>query len=455
MKKIFFSAFIAAVFVIFSSCTGSENLNNIDIIDITDIANITEGEIEEMKSNIYPVMYWYGPPIMDEKAVKEIAAAGFTRVPAEGKDKKDNIRIIKLFANEGIEAMVADRRIYEAIKDPAGREKLLKEVVGDYREFENVKAYYITDEPSYNDFEALGDVCAVLNRLDPDREAYINLFPNYANSEQLGTSTYKKHVDLYADIVKPSIISYDHYHFVGRGLENKNAENESARDKLIRESAWNTSERAGFFDNIEIIRDKSLETKIPFMVIILLVEHGPYRNLSEAEIRWEVFQSLAYGSSRISYFTYGTPGYEENWRYINGMVNTEGRLTRHYYEVMRINRDLKLVGSYLAGKKSIGVYHIGEEKDKTVKYFDPSENLGNIADIRTTGGLTMGFFDSGEILIANKDYLGVNKIDITVGAMKRVSVMDKSTGEWYKLEKTDNVCTLTLMPGDGELIKIP
>ena len=454
MKRFLLSLFFCFVFIIFISCTEKETEKETETEKNNNI-DLTEGGSEKMKTNLYPIMYWYGPPIMDEKAVKEIAAAGFTRVPVEGKDKDDNIRIIELYKKSGIEAMVADRRITEAINDPKKRENLLKEVVGDYKGFENVKAYYITDEPSCKDFEALGDVRAILGRLDPDREAYINLFPNYANAEQLGVQTYKEHVDLYTDIVKPAIISYDHYHFVGRDLESKGSANESDRDRLIREAAWNTSERAGFFDNIEIIRDRSLETKIPFMVIILLVEHGPYRNLSEAEIRWEVFQSLAYGSSRISYFTYGTPNYEENWRYTNGMVNTEGVLTRHYYEVSRINKDVQVVGSYLSDKKSAGVYHICEEKDKSVKAFDPSQKLGNITDIRTTGGLTLGFFDSGEILVANKDYLNVNKIDITVGTMKRVSVMDKSTGEWYKLEKNDNVCTLTLMPGDGELIKIP
>ena len=409
--------------------------------------------------NVYPIMYWFSPSIMDEKAIKKIAGAGFTRIPVEGKDKDDNVRIIELCVDEGIEAIVADGRILEAIKNPAERRELLTAVATDYKNYENVKAYYITDEPSYGDFDALGEVCEILKKLDPGKEAYINLFPNYANSTQLGTETYKEHIDLYVDTVKPAVISYDHYHFVGRdtAAENKGNGNESERDRLIRESAWNTSERAGFFDNIEIIRNKSVETGIPFMVIILVIEHGPYRNLSEAEIRWEVFNSLVYGSSRISYFTYGTPDFDYEWRYMNGMVNVNGEAMRHYYEVMRINKDLQVVGSYLSGKRSTGVYHIGEEKDKLIKYFDPAgenKNMGNIADIRTTNGLSLGFFDSGEILIANKDYVSVNKIDITVETTKRVSVMEKSTGQWYKLEKTDNICTLTLMPGDGELIKI-
>ena len=456
MKRFFglFSATLMIIFMLFIfftlfvSCT-DDNLNNINEGEFTNMTNMTN-----MNKNIYPIMYWFGPPVLDEKSVKEIAEAGFTRIPVEGKDKDDNIRIIKLCADAGIEAMVSDRRITEAIGNRENRESLLAQVVDDYKAFGNVKAYYITDEPSYDDFEALGGVCAILKKLDPEREAYINLFPNYASIEQLQTGSYKKHIDLYADIVKPAIISYDHYHFVGRDLENKSDAGENERERLIREAAWNTSQRNGFFDNIEIIRDKSLETGIPFMVIILVVEHGPYRNLSEAEIRWEVFQSVAYGSSRISYFTYGTPDFDDSWKWANGMADTNGSLMRHYYEVRRINKDLQIVGAYLTGKKSTGVFHIGEEADQSIKYYSLAENTDGIIDIKTTGGLTLGFFGGGEIMLANKNYISVNKIDISVESLKRVSVMDKSTGQWYKLDKVAGTCTLTIMPGDGELIKI-
>jgi len=112
------------------------------------------------------------------------------------------------------------------------------------------------------------------------------------------------------------------------------------------------------------------------------------------------------------------------------------------------------VGAYLTGKKSTGVYHIGEESDKSIKYYDAAENTDGIVDIKTTGGLTLGFFDSGEIMLANKSYINVNKVDITVESVQRVSVMDKSTGQWYKLDKVAGMCTLTIMPGDGELIRI-
>ena len=49
--------------------------------------------------------------------------------------------------------------------------------------------------------------------------AYINLFPTYANSEQLGTkgdveTAYREHLQQFVDVVKPALISYDHYHFL-------------------------------------------------------------------------------------------------------------------------------------------------------------------------------------------------------------------------------------------------
>ena len=42
-----------------------------------------------INTNIFPIMYWFGPPVADEQSIKEIAEAGFTRIPVEGKDTDD------------------------------------------------------------------------------------------------------------------------------------------------------------------------------------------------------------------------------------------------------------------------------------------------------------------------------------------------------------------------------
>ena len=49
-------------------------------------------------------------------------------------------------------------------------------------------AYYIIDEPNASQFPAIGKLVAHLRERDPVHLAYINLFPTYANNDQLGTN---------------------------------------------------------------------------------------------------------------------------------------------------------------------------------------------------------------------------------------------------------------------------
>ena len=63
-------------------------------------------------------------------------------------------------------------------------------------------SYFITDEPSASAFPALGKLVAYLRQRDPAHLAYINLFPTYANNEQLGTkgdtvTAYREHLRQY------------------------------------------------------------------------------------------------------------------------------------------------------------------------------------------------------------------------------------------------------------------
>ncbi len=405
----------------------------------------------------YPITYWYNPAVMDEAALRRMKEAGFTQVIAD-RSPEENKRIIEWCRAEGLEVLVCDPRIIEAVKDSVQREKLLRDAVDEYKGCTNVYGYYIMDEPSEKAFDDLGHVREILEKLDPSKLAYVNLLPNYATLEGLGSESYQSHLENFIKTVRPQMLSYDHYHFQERRMALPSHEKTEGSENQTRITTAEIEERAGFFDNIETMRDISKKTGIPFMIIILTVEHGVYRNVNEAEIRWEVFQSLAYGSAKISYFTYGLPeGLPESdesfWKYSNSIVNADGSPTRHYYEISRINQELQTLGSYLAGRTPQETCHIGREENACVKYYEPD---GDVRDIETTAGVTLALYEK-EILLANKSFTETNRLEITVAASKRIFVMDKTTGEWYQLNPitgTEDRFTLTLMPGDGELIKI-
>lgn len=98
-----------------------------------------------------------------------------------------------------------------------------------------------------------------------------------------------------------------------------------------RPSAWKIA--TAFSAIMQAVWEKGRKYNTPIMLIVLLVEHGYYRNLTRSEILWEVSHSLVYGVKRMSYFTYWLPAADDFWKYDNAMTDAEGRLQPHYYDV--------------------------------------------------------------------------------------------------------------------------
>lgn len=329
---------------------------------------------------------------------------------------------------------------------------LLTAVVRDYAAYPALLGYHIVDEPNSSAFPALAEIREILSELDPAHESYINLFPNYASLEMLGNPSYYDHLEQFIEVVKPEILSYDHYHFI-KGKPMEKIELKDEREMQIYEAAFQKVERAGFFDNIEDAMAVSQKTGVPFMIIILVVEHGPYRNLTEAEIRWEVFNSLCYGIKRLSYFTYWTPGVDHDegddfWHWKNGMIEKDGSRTLHYEQISRINRELQTLGDILLPHGVLDVFHFGKEPDGKVRYWQGS--YGDVTSM-TADRATVGFFEGGYVMIANKDYENAAAVTLTASEGKTLKVFDKTAGIW---NPADNTLTLTLAAGDGELLKI-
>ena len=78
----------------------------------------------------------------------------------------------------------------------------------------------LCDEPSALDLPYLGEVCDLVAARTPQTPAYLNLYPNYASvskntgeetRNQLGTATYREHIDVYCRTVPLDYISYDFY----------------------------------------------------------------------------------------------------------------------------------------------------------------------------------------------------------------------------------------------------
>lgn len=188
------------------------------------------------------VTYWAGPAMTDAVA-QQMAEGGFNLVWCSNEKELD------VAHRHGLRGQLTDGLLSPASLDDPQRREQLDALIARVRKHPALYAYHLVDEPSASKFPALGKLVAYLRDRDPQHLAYINLFPTYANNEQLGTkgdvvTAYQEHLRLYVEQVKPSLISYDHYQF---GLKGDSQQ---------------------YFLNLAMIRRAAQEAGVPFLNIV-------------------------------------------------------------------------------------------------------------------------------------------------------------------------------------------
>jgi len=390
----------------------------------------------------YLITGWCGVPyeFLSEERFVEVKEAGFNVIPANY-PVEDAKKALVMAEKVGIKLCLEDHRIYEAIKNPEKIDELIKAVTEDFKDFEGLYGYHVFDEPNEQMFETLAKIREAFDKYDPKHYAYMNLFPNYASNEQLGSNSYKEHVEKYIDVIKPYMVSYDHYHFL---VDTPNVVRVNFTDKReadIYRDAQKRVSRPGFFDNLEIVRKASLERNVPYMLIVLLVQHGPYRYLSRAELKWEVWQTLAYGCCGTNFFTYWTPDCGPVWGYCNGMISMEGEKLEHYYDAQSCTKDAKAVGDIIVNEKSTAVFHVGEESEN-VTQFVPYGGISSISG----GNFTVGFFTGDYVIVVNKNYEATACAKIETD--KRLEIFDIDSKTWRDFNGE-----IQLGKGEGALVR--
>ncbi len=381
----------------------------------------------------FTISYWCGPPagFLSRERFQEVEEAHFTLAfpPCGGLTVAQNRAMLDLCQQVGIRAVIADARMVVSIGGSKENEEALDAIIKDYADHPALLGYHIVDEPGAGAFDGLAEVVAYLKRKDPTHPGYINLLPTYATASALGTETYEEYVRRFAETVKPFVLSYDHY------------------------ALTNAGDRADFFPNLETVRAVSLDTNIPFWNIVLVTQHFDYRHLTEAELRFEAMQTLAFGARGLLWFTYWMPGgvpAPESWKH--SMVLADGTRDPHYAMVQRVNAEARAIGDVLAVSKSTAVFHHGGT-DATIAMPDDSPI------VPTGGTLTVGVFegDNGRrlALVTNRDHQHETQTRVAVQPEDAtVEVFDPAHESWSPATSAEpGVVPLTLPAGGGVLLR--
>ncbi len=381
---------------------------------------------------------------MDDAAAKQLKDGGWNVVWCNEKE-------LDVAQRHGLRGLLNDPLIYNAahnavLDDPKQRE-LLDAFIDRVKKHPALYAYHLRDEPSAGHFAHIGKVVAYIRERDPAHVSYINLFPIYANNEQLGNkgepvAAYQEHLKQYVETVRPNLLSYDHYQFTNSGDE------------------------PNYFRNLAMIRESSLSAGVPFMNIVQAscwvpdssaIPWAP-RVPNGDEMRYLVYTTLAYGAQGISYYVYSYPKHE------GGIALADGTPTPLYHALKPLNREFVAIAQELQPLKSLGVYHSGMQppgavalpEDAPVSFDPPVPTIDYPSGARVQGVL-LGHFGSPDrslskthLMVVNLDY----KAERTVGlkSASPLEVFDATTGKWSPLDGPR--AELRLAGSGGKLVRV-
>jgi len=265
--------------------------------------------------------------------------------------------------------------------------------------------YMLHDEPDARIFPDLRYMVNHLRRVRAGKLGFVNLLPAYASPAQLGTPTYEEYVKRYVREVNPDVLCVDYYPMMKPHVDG----------------------RTGYCSNLAVLRKYALRQNIPFWNFFNAMPFGPFSDPTEAQIRWQIYTSLAYGAKGVLYFCYWTP-VGPVFRRGGALINADGNPTRHYHQARRINAKLKNLGPTLMQLTSEAVYRVSPGTNPAaVLKVSPLKSL-------TPGDYLIGVFKHTDgrtaVLLNNYSYCYSAWPTVEFAAPRRsITELDPNTGK--------------------------
>lgn len=280
-------------------------------------------------TNFFPIMPWNHAP-NDPAVLKRIKDCGFTLAGFVSPGTLDACGKI------GLKAIVHDPRTanydWSRVDDTQVRTNVAS-LIAEVGKHPAVFGYYLHDEPTAAWFPNLEKVAAAVRDLAPEHWPYINLFPNYASNEQLGTAGYAEYLERFIATCRPRIISYDNYALLDDG-----------------------SVRENFWSNLEAVRTACQKHGLEFWNIVLSVAHFNYAEPTAAGFRLQAYSTLASGGRGLAWFTYFAPAVGG---YRDAPIDQFGHETATWQLMQNVNLQVQKLGPTMLQLKSDDAYHLG------------------------------------------------------------------------------------------------
>lgn len=400
----------------------------------------------------YPQDYEHLPDYFTEEIMQLIADAGINLMVYSAANYAEHPELVEknLEYGEkyGVGTFVTDSRIMEA-----SSAEEVKELIANYADRKAFCGMYVVDEPTatyYCDNDgsrliAKYEKVSKILQTEMDMIGYINLLPVVMIDDY--KEKYEKYVDEFCDVLKPKVVSWDHYPF----------------DKY-REGRMEI-----YFYNMDVIRSAAVKRGLPFWAFVQAGSQWndgwkkfdselPYFP-NNSQFDWNVNTSLAFGAQGIQYFPLVQPvqftltkddkgDYERN-----GILGGMGNKTQWYGYAQKINKHIAAIDEVLMNSVHKGVLASGEQAVKDMQ-FVTCVLEGGFNELQSVeGDALIGCFNyqgKTALYVVNHDFVNAQNITLTLDDVHEVTMIQNAKTSYVN----DSTLTLEMTAGDGILIVI-
>lgn len=373
---------------------------------------------------------WVSPPRDRASAERyaELAGAGFNVTVLAWQDSgtvEDNRARLEWTRPLGVRNLLLDLDLANVDLADSTTFFWVDSVVARYRDDPAFLGYYLGDEPGPDEFERNANYFELLRRRDPAHPSWNNLRGRQGFGSREEWLAYTRD---YVAQVRPVVLCNDQYDFRKTGDALELVENVAGLASIARENG------------------------LPFWGIVLLVEHGAFREVTAPLLRWQVAQWLSYGARGIGYFTYWTPAPDPQWNWQPAMITYDGARTGRYDVVKALNARLQPLGETMAGLQWLSTEHAGSvppggtpfAPDSLVEAVEGRAALGTFAD---SAG-------SPYVFVASLDSSAARTVTLTLGGTGRRAWRWRDAGGWDELTVGgDRRVALALEAADFALLR--
>ncbi|MBR2460822.1 MAG: hypothetical protein IKB34_06305 [Clostridia bacterium] len=246
------------------------------------------------------------------------------------------------------------------------------EAAKSFKDHPAVWAIDMGDEPSALDFPYYNKLINFTDRAFENQFPYLNLYPNYASvaentadqvTSQLGTRTYREHIEKYCENVPTDYICYDFYMYSN-------------------DSDISPTDVAHAYENLVTVSDACRNTGRSMWIVLQVNSRLPDRFTTENQLRFQAYSAMAFGAESIIWACW-TGGW---WH--NQVLDRNGEKTEQYEKLKTVNRELHAIGERYMKYRRTSTHFVG---------FGDSHSDLRLIDLKPLCSLSTGvFFDVHE-----------------------------------------------------------